>query len=869
MPAPSAAAALAEGVMHAMIISKLRGAVALVVLASLGMGWMVHAMHVTPAGRPIAAVVGAREGQGGTEKKAPQPAVDARGDPLPAGAVARMGTLRLRHGNLVTAVVYSPDGKFVAAGGHDRTVRLWDPKTGKELACLRGHTDSLQSLALSRDGSTLASAGNDGVIFLWDVKNGQASTTPRKLTGHTGYVLAVLFGADGKSLISGGKDGSIRVWDSKAGTELRSFGQGKGVVRSLALASDGKTLASANWVGDFGKTKASVQLWQLPEGKHVRELVGGQKPIYRMAFSPGGDLLATGGDDGPKVWEVASGSQLVKLRGADTSSYTPCVIFSPNGRSLIAGGAGFLREWRLPTGSPGRSFDVGKVYTYAAAWSPDGKTLATGCTATVNLWDAATAKPRLAFGGHDGEVSALTFTADSKELLTAGYGRTIYRWNARDGREVGHFVGPQDWNNTLVLSPDGKTIATLGKDLAVVLLDAQTGRPRVTFKRHLPARVSGMTQMYVVFAPDSKTVFSATLGIDHHIRRWEAETGQELLAIPFAPERCQGLALSPDGKTLFSAMMSGLVRVWDAQTGRELPLHIGQPGPAVSSPRLSPDGRHLAVMHGDRVGVHDAATGKELWRCPRPGGYAPKVVFAPDGRTLAIAGSEGNRVQFWETATGQMRQELAEHTGHLRAIAFSPDGRLFATGSTDTTALVWDFRALPLAQELAGQLPPERLEELAADLSSKDAKTAFRAVCALARAPKQTVGILGRELGVGKVDAKKLAALIEKLGAEEREVREKAMKELAALGRAAEAALRKVQANHADVDVRLRAGVVLRKLDKGADRRLHDLRALEVLEAAGTAEARRVVAELARGPAEAELTREAKAVLGRMEKRNR
>src|SRR5262249_37759277 len=153
-------------------------------------------------------------------------------------------------------------------------------------------------------------------------------------------------------------------------------------------------------------------------------------------------------------------------------------------------------------------------------------------------------------------------------------------------------------------SPNGKTIATLGKNLAVVLLDERTGRPRVTFTRHLPARVSGMTQMHVIFAPDSKTVFSATMGIDHHIRRWEVETGKEILAIPIAPERCQGLALSPDGKTLFSAMMSGLVRVWDAETGRELPLHIGQPGPAVSSPRLSPDGRYLAVMHGDRVGMH-------------------------------------------------------------------------------------------------------------------------------------------------------------------------------------------------------------------------------------------------------------------------
>jgi RNA polymerase sigma factor (sigma-70 family) len=863
--ASAGAAALAEGVMQSMFVNKLRGVMFLLLLASLGFGWIAHAMRgAAPPDKP--AEPGApREGKQAirpAEEKPLPVRIDRLGDPLPPGALARLGTVRLRHGNAVSAVVYGRDGTFVASASNDGTVRLWEVATGKERACLRGHhTASVYSLALSPDGKTLASGGGDSLVCLWDVATaGRPGTKPRQLSGHKGSIATLAFSRDGKLLFTGDNEG-ICVWDVANGTLRQRFAKGMGWAYRLALSQDGKTLVSVHLTGDFPNRRAAIHLWNVPACTHIREMTT-QKMIYHIALSPDGETLASGGDDGPKVWEVASGSQLVKLRGV--SSYTPSVIFSPNGRTLLAGGAGFFREWRLPTGREIRSFPVGSDYTYNAAFSPDGKTLATGGTRSVTLWDTKTAKPRHSFVGHNGEVGALLFTPDSKELLTGGYGRPIYRWEATTGREVGRLLGPlPGWNSTLSLSPDGKILAALGKDLAIHLLDAKTGKEQVKFTKHLPPRTSAGTQQYIVFAPDGKTVFSATLGVDQSIRKWEVETGNEVLTMPLGAGNGAGLAISPDGKTLYSVTLQGPVRVWDAATGKEL-RQIGKPGWGMKEMLVSPDGRRLAGVLVDRVCVWDAATGREVCGLPRPQrGWAHRLAFSADSRTLAVVGTDEDRVYFHELATGRLRLELTGLGAAVKAISFSPDGRLFATGSADTTALVWDYRALPLLGEPASELSGKKLEALVTALSSDDAKAAFRAVCALARAPKQAIPLLAERLG--KADAKKIEALIGQLDAKEFEVRDKAMKALAAMGMAAAPALRKAQKTSADVDVRLRAGVVLRQLEKVAlTQRLLGLRALEVLEMAGTAEARRVIEDLARGPAEAELTQEAKAALGRM-----
>jgi WD40 repeat protein len=372
--------------------------------------------------------------------------------------------------------------------------------------------------------------------------------------------------------------------------------------------------------------------------------------------------------------------------------------------------------------------------------------------------------------------------------------------------------------------------------------------------------------MYFAFTPDGKTVISSTMGVDHHVRWWDAATGQERLKIDTGPQNNSGVAVSPDGKWLYHTTLQGPIQVCDAATGKELRT-IGKAGFGSQQLTPSPDGHWLAAVQNDGVHIWESATGRELVWLGGSGGRQTHLTFSPDSRTLAVYGDDGlAAAQLWEVATAKLRLTVGGHLGAVRGVAFSPDGRLLATGGDDTTALLWDWRALALlGRPDPGELSAKRLDELWDEMTGGDAEAALRAVAVLARAPAKVVPYLkGR---VGKVEApNNLDKLIADLDDDNFEVREKATEQLIALGRAAEAAVRKA-AEKGSAEVRFRAGLVLERLEKGNTgdaKRLGGLRALEVLEAVGTPEARRVIEDVSKGAAEAELTRAASGALSRL-----
>lgn len=208
------------------------------------------------------------------------------------------------HTGFVFAVAFAPDGRLLASGSQDHTVRIWDAQTGQTLRTLAEHTDEVNAVAFSGDGRLLASGSYDKTIILWDVDTWAVKT---RLIGHAGHVYSVAFAPDGQTVASGGEDGTVRLWDVRTGTLKQTLYQHQGAVNSVTFAPDGATIASA---GSDGK----VLLWDALTGTVQQTLDRHTGSVTSVAFAPDERTLASGGKD-----------KTVILWGAQTGTVAPGV----------------------------------------------------------------------------------------------------------------------------------------------------------------------------------------------------------------------------------------------------------------------------------------------------------------------------------------------------------------------------------------------------------------------------------------------------------------------------------------------------------------------------------------------------------------
>jgi WD40 repeat protein len=283
------------------------------------------------------------------------------------------------HTGAVWSVCVSPDGKRVLTSGADKTLRLWDGHTGKQLRVFEGHTDQIYSAALSPDGKRVLSGSVDNTVRLWDATTGKEL---QKMTGHAGKIQNVAFATKSKALSVGyekylwdldtgewgkvrvlighavtgyciaysdqaklvattGPDLSIRLWDLETGIEVRKLTGHRGGIPSVHFSPDGKRLLSASY-------DSTLRIWDVESGKELKQIQAHKPHAYRAAFSPDGKRIVSGGDDGAvRLWDAESGKELRKYpgHGAQVTS----VAFFPDGRRIAATSwDGTARIWRVP-----------------------------------------------------------------------------------------------------------------------------------------------------------------------------------------------------------------------------------------------------------------------------------------------------------------------------------------------------------------------------------------------------------------------------------------------------------------------------------------------------------------------------------------
>ncbi|WP_330299999.1 nSTAND1 domain-containing NTPase [Streptomyces sp. NBC_00503] len=535
------------------------------------------------------------------------------------------------HTDWVNRVAFSPDGRTLATGSGDGSVRLWDVATGAMRSTLP-QTVKVGAVAFSPDGRTLATDSDDNTVVLWDV----ATDSPRHtLKGHSSGVWSMAFSPDGHTLATGSADRTVRLWEVTTGMLRDTFTVQSETVGSVAFSPDGRTLATE---GD----RYTVVLRDAPTGKILSTLTTHTDGVMSMAFSPDGSTLATGSaDNSAALWDVATGT--------------------------------------IRTTLPGHTDSVTSV-----AFSPDGHTLATGShDKTVRLWDLTTGTNRLTLTGHTDSVDCLAFSPDGHVLATGSTDKTAVLWDVATGKRRVTLKGHTDRVTSVAFSPDGHTLATGSVDKTARLWDVATGKPRATLKDHTDQVTS------VAFSPDGRTL--ATGSRDTSVLLWDLATDEVRDTLTHS-EAVASVAFSPDGHTLAIGSVDNTVFLWTANALDETPTTLtGHAGP-VYAVAFSPDGRTLATGSADTtVWLWDVRTHENRAILPQNDTvYA--VAFSPDGQILAT-GTIDNTARLWDVRTHETHAAL-HHNDTVNAVAFSPDGHTLATGGHDKTARLWDVAIL-------------------------------------------------------------------------------------------------------------------------------------------------------------------------------
>jgi WD40 repeat protein len=632
---------------------------------------------------------------------------DIYGDALPKGAVKRLGTIRFRHAQHIEAVAYSPDGKWIASGGDDNTVRIWDRATGAELIRFEGHRDDVHFVTFTPDGkhvissSGLRSHGNekrDPSTLKWEAPTGKVAL--RFPPNEWNLAMTALALSPDGTKLAACLSPSLHIFDVATGNLLHKHPLEGAAVYRMRFTPDNRRLALV-------AEGQGVEMIDVVTGNQIwlNKVQKGNPTIFEpslqgLAISPDGNRLAVtiSRSERARVLDAATGVEIF-----DFENGPEALVYSHDGKHILGRGGIF----DAATGRRTAELQRKMIWLFDLALSPDGKQVAKAGSGTLEFWDASSGETQSQPTGALGSVNQIALAPDAHSVLTASMfdlENGVRQWNLDSCKQMAAHAG---WPGSAFAVSPGIDSFAFG-DFSKSLVFRKTIGTWAELKS-LPG--VGTAMQTLAFTRDGKKLLATANAKPGEafleggpILLWDLESGKGPIRLGTIAGGARTGAVSPDNRYFAAGGWDGTIYLWDIVEGREVHKLFGQKG-NICTLAFSPDSRFVTGTPGSKTGlscigrdhrirVWDLVTGQVVKTLEAPVSGSWSIAWSPDGKCIASGGEDG-LVRLWDVATNQQRTCLTGHNGPVTSLAFTADARHLLSGSTDTTVLVWALADLP------------------------------------------------------------------------------------------------------------------------------------------------------------------------------
>jgi WD40 repeat protein len=546
-----------------------------------------------------------------------------------------------------------------------------DPPGTPLIRTLYGHSSPVKGVAITHDGGRAISASEDKTLKIWDLTSGRELRT---LRGHSAAVNGVAVSADGKRVASGSQDKTVRIWDLESGHELITLEGHSDAVNGVTLSQNAKRAVSAS-------VDHTIKVWDVESGELLRTLVGHSSPVNSVALSANGMLLASASDDRTvRLWNMDTG-RLVQIL-EQSSARVLGLSMSENGRRIVAASSNaILTVWDISDTEVAKTLQGHSFRVTAVAITSDGMwAVSAGEDKCVKLWNLEQDRPILTMIGHSARVNSVAITTDRRTAISASDDNTLKIWNL-DAETIPQQHAPHSGSvNSVIVNVDGQRALTASSDRSVRIWDTKTG----TSSNFLSGHSSYVTSVAIT----SDGTFGVSASDDDTVRVWDLDRARTLHRLIGHTGRVNGVALSWNCQFVVSASFDKTLKVWDFETGQFLRSLIGHAAAINSVATISGLNHAISACEDKTLKIWDLESGCELRTLHGHAAPVKSVGVSADGK-IALSASDDGMLKLWDLESEKEPATLIDRSSGITNAALNAEATMAISVSKNKTVTLW------------------------------------------------------------------------------------------------------------------------------------------------------------------------------------